>query len=120
MAAPVASREPARTTAPRGPSTARRRAKPAVAAAAPAEPETFVTGAWPIAALRADQCRFACTPHAAWPEQHRFCGEPTASRAGKPTSWCATHLARIFDASSRAADAADPTSEPAQASRSGA
>lgn len=120
MAGHAASREPATAAVPRRASTARRQAKPAIVAAVPVEPETFATGAWPIALLRTGQCRFACTPHGARPEQHRFCGAPTASRAGKPTSWCAAHLARIFDASSRAPDAAaplaDPEPEPAGAS----
>ncbi|WP_426314546.1 hypothetical protein ACN9MF_28405 [Methylobacterium fujisawaense] len=96
----------------RRPSAARRRTKPASVTLMPASAETFAVGAWPIAALRNGQCRFACTPHGARPEQHRFCGEPTALRAGKPTSWCAVHLARIFDTSRRVPDGEDQATEP--------
>lgn len=58
-------------------------------------------GTYRIADLRAGQCRFACTPHTALAEEHRFCGEPVAWLRGKPTSWCAQHLATISGAPGR-------------------
>jgi len=58
-------------------------------------------GTWPIADLREGQCRFACTPHGARPEDHRFCGEPVAWKGGKPTSWCREHLPVISGAPGR-------------------
>ena len=98
----------------RRPSRPRRRTKPpAVVAPTLAVPKAFAVGTWPILALGSGQCRFACTPHGARRDQHRFCGEPTVWRGGKPTSWCAVHLARIFDASNRA-----PEEAPVRASRS--
>lgn len=58
----------------------------------PAAPSpTFAPGTWPMAATTAGQCKFACTPHSARPEQHRFCGEPVAWKGGRPTSWCSHH-----------------------------
>lgn len=59
-------------------------------------------GSYRIAALVAGQCRFACTPHTARPDAHRFCGAPVAWKAGKPTAWCPEHLARVYEASGRA------------------
>lgn len=58
-------------------------------------------GTWPIADLREGQCRFACTPHTARSEDHRFCGEPVAWKGGKPTSWCRDHLPVISGAPGR-------------------
>ena len=63
-------------------------------------------GAWPIAALREGQCRFACTGFTARPDEHRFCGEPVAWRKGKPTSWCGEHLRRVCGAPGRSAGGA--------------
>ncbi|WP_342163046.1 hypothetical protein [Methylobacterium sp. SD21] len=67
------------------------------AAPAPAPPP----GTYRIADLHAGQCRFACTPHTARAEEHRFCGGPVAWLRGKPTSWCAQHLAVISGAPGR-------------------
>ncbi|WP_070998833.1 GcrA family cell cycle regulator [Methylobacterium sp. C1] len=62
---------------------------------------TYTLGTWPMAATTAGQCKFACTPHTARPEQHRFCGEPVAWRGGKPTSWCRVHLDVVSGATGR-------------------
>lgn len=62
------------------------------------EINTHPDGAWPIADLRAGQCRFACTGFAARPDQHRFCGAPVAWLRGKPTSWCSGHLPTVCGA----------------------
>ncbi|MDF2601114.1 MAG: hypothetical protein K0Q54_3937 [Methylobacterium brachiatum] len=59
-------------------------------------------GSYRIAELVAGQCRFACTPHTARPDAHRFCGAPVAWKAGKPTAWCPEHLARVYDTPGRA------------------
>jgi hypothetical protein len=79
-----------RRAAPRG---------PAVQIAPPSPP---APGTYRIAELRQDQCHFACTPHAARPDAHRFCGEPVAWKGGKPTAWCLEHLAKVYEASGRA------------------
>lgn len=62
------------------------------------EINTHPVGTWPIADLRAGQCRFACTGFAARPDQHRFCGAPVAWLRGKPTSWCSGHLPTVCGA----------------------
>ncbi|MCB4802666.1 hypothetical protein QO001_002219 [Methylobacterium brachiatum] len=59
-------------------------------------------GTYRIAELVEGQCRFACTPHTARPDAHRFCGAPVAWKAGKPTAWCPEHLAWVYEASGRA------------------
>lgn len=64
---------------------------------AAAQPEKSVDlaiqrGAYRLTDLTLDQCRFACTPHSARADQHRFCGQPVQWLSGKPTSWCAAHL----------------------------
>jgi len=71
-------------------------AAPVLRIVPPPQPGTY----W-IAELRQDQCRFACTPHAARPDAHRFCGEPVAWKNGKATSWCREHLAKVYEASGR-------------------
>lgn len=54
-------------------------------------------GAWPIADLRQGQCRFACTPDHARPEDHRFCGRPARIGPGnRHGSWCPDHLALVW------------------------
>ncbi|MGA4552358.1 hypothetical protein [Methylorubrum aminovorans] len=54
-------------------------------------------GTWPIADLRAGQCRFACTADDAPRDQHRFCGRPTrVGRSNLHGSWCDEHLARVW------------------------
>lgn len=67
--------------------------------AAPAP--SYAPGTWPMAATTAGQCKFACTPHSARPEQHRFYGEPVAWKGGKPTSWCRVHLDVVSGAPGR-------------------
>lgn len=63
-------------------------------------------GLWPMRDLGPAQCRFACTPHTARPEEHLFCGQPVTWLRGKPTSWCAEHLAKVVGAPGRAAGGA--------------
>ncbi|GEL44255.1 hypothetical protein MEX01_48460 [Methylorubrum extorquens] len=54
-------------------------------------------GAWPIADLRASQCRFACTDDRAPADQHRFCGRRTFVGPGNlHGSWCDEHLPRVW------------------------
>lgn len=67
---------------------------------------THAPGMWPIADTREGQCKFACTPHSARPELHRFCGEPVAWKGGKPTSWCREHLDVVSGAPGRASGGA--------------
>lgn len=55
-------------------------------------------GTWRLAELLEAQCRFACTPHNARPEAHRFCGLPVAWLRGKPISWCSEHLKLVVGA----------------------
>lgn len=74
-------------------------AEHAIVKAAPAP--TPAPGTYRIAELREGQCKFACTPHQARPEAHRFCGEPVAWKGGKPTSWCPEHLAEVSGAPGR-------------------
>lgn len=59
-------------------------------AAPPAPPDALRL---PLADLRADQCRFAVTPHDAAPHQHLFCGAP--ADGGSYCGWHArlAHLA---------------------------
>ncbi|GBU18046.1 MULTISPECIES: hypothetical protein [Methylobacterium] len=54
-------------------------------------------GDWPLPALRQGQCRFACTPHNAPSDAHRFCGRPTRiSRSNLHGSWCDEHLPLVW------------------------
>lgn len=81
---------------------------------------TFAPGTWPMAATLPGQCKFACTPHSARPEQHRFCGEPVAWKGGKPTSWCRVHLDVVSGAPGRTpggASVADVTNGQARPDR---
>ncbi|MGX9983948.1 hypothetical protein [Methylobacterium fujisawaense] len=59
-------------------------------------------GTFRIAELVEGQCRFPVTPHRARPHEHRFCGEPVAWKAGKPTSWCGQHLIEVCGQPGRA------------------
>lgn len=67
---------------------------PAPIAPPPPDPEP---GTWRIAELREGQCRFACTPHNARPEAHRFCGRRTQVGPGNlHGSWCPDHLPMVW------------------------
>lgn len=62
-----------------------------------AKVNTHPDGAWPIADLRAGQCRFACTADDVPRGQHRFCGRPTrVGRSNLHGSWCDEHLPRVW------------------------
>lgn len=61
------------------------------------EINTHPDGAWPLADLRARQCRFACTADDAPRDQHRFCGRRTFVGPGNlHGSWCDEHLPRVW------------------------
>lgn len=63
----------------------------------PAPPPVPEPGTWRIAELREGQCRFACTPHNARPEAHRFCGRGTQVGPGNlHGSWCPDHLPMVW------------------------
>lgn len=67
---------------------------PTVVPIAPPPPEP---GTWRISELREGQCRFACTPHNARPEAHRFCGQRTQAGPGNlHGSWCPHHLPMVW------------------------
>ncbi|MBP2494995.1 hypothetical protein ABID82_005020 [Methylobacterium sp. PvP062] len=63
---------------------------------APAAPPLPAFGTFACLELKDGQCRFPCSSHGG---AHRFCGRPIAPRvSGKPSSWCAAHLAVVFEA----------------------
>lgn len=67
---------------------------------------TPAPGTYRIAELQEGQCRFACTPHGAARDAHRFCGEPVAWKGGRPTSGCRDHLLEVSGAPGRNAGGA--------------
>ncbi|WP_426315554.1 hypothetical protein ACN9MF_11575 [Methylobacterium fujisawaense] len=72
---------------------ARRQSTPEAAPVAPPQP---AFGTFVCLELKDGQCRFPCSSHGS---THRFCGRPIASRvSGKRSSWCAEHLAVVFEA----------------------
>ncbi|MCX4194513.1 hypothetical protein OMR07_02230 [Methylobacterium organophilum] len=73
---------------------ARARRQPSLDAA-PVTPPPPAFGTFNCLELKDSQCRFPCASNGS---AHRFCGRPIASRvSGKPSSWCAEHLAVVFE-----------------------
>lgn len=61
-------------------------------------------GTYRIHELGFEQCRFACTADDVPRDQHRFCGALAPIGPGNlHGSWCAEHLAVLFDRTSRMA-----------------